>query len=284
MEKSEKYLSYTGEELRTPKGKVITVRDVAREQALHSLDRDGNIVVPTSGWYWLKFNVLDPDQSEWYATYEEKTNAEGKTERIPGGPDSPRKINSVRLWYDEKDPTKSQLIFDENDYNKEKGTVGEISPLALKTDDGTYVAVQDASRFGLAYVEVFRRGWSRPKEEAPEVKQFNESIKVTRFTDEQLGLIVTNNARIDAPAGKQAYVSTGLSLLEVKGTNKPELKGARWIPVEAVLTSTEEVMGKSTIQAAVVFGHIQTDPIKLQEYLAQMPKHVRETKEALKNK
>lgn len=264
---------------------VVPWLEVKKEHILNSLDASGNLVLRTDGWYWLKVDPTDPNKTEWFATYVEVRDKEGKIIKVPGGPDSSRKINSAKLWIDEKNPSKSQLIFNEEDANLEKGTVGEISPLVLKTSEGSFVAVQDANRFGLVYIEAFRRGFTRPENEAPQVKKSNDKIRITRYTDEQLGLHHSNNARILAPNGHKAYISDGLTVLETQDSGKPPVTDGRWIPVEEFMTHTEEGMGKTIIGTAAYLGYIdKADPVKLKDYLETMPEHVRRAKDELKRK
>lgn len=268
---SEKYMSWEGKELRTPRrffgifpGKVITVADVAGEAIKHSdgvtMDSLGRIQLPTEGGYKLFVDPNDPNKTEWAAF-----NPEGK-----------RKINSVEMWK-APNPAKSQLIFIENDYRGEKGTVGEISPLVIETPKGSWVAVQHANRFNNQYDEAFRRGWTRPVEEAPKLKT-KKTMVIRKYTDEQLGLTVVNDARIEGPDGRKALISQGLTVVTITSTKRPKIEGASWMRLEKFLTMTEEGMGMGAISKAVNFGYIHTDKGVMDQYLEKLPAHVRKVK------
>lgn len=272
MAELEKYLSYDDKELRTRLwNEVISVADVAGEALKHAtgigpvtMDSSGRVIFPMEGNYKLAVNPSNTMGTEWYATKD--GTIEGK-----------KKINSVE-FYRTPDPSKSQVINIENDYNPEKGTVGAGAPLAVETSEGTWIAVQDADRFGIHYKEGFRRGWNRPANEAPQLKAKLDKIKVRQYTDEQLGLDVTNNARTVGPDGRIAYVSYSLTVLEVSGKRRPKIEGARWMRLERFLTQTEEGIVGGAVSKAVNFEYLKKDPENMQKWLARMPAHVRKMK------
>ncbi|HKB88028.1 MAG TPA: hypothetical protein VKC53_00055 [Patescibacteria group bacterium] len=279
MSEIEKYLSHAGTELRTQVGnEVVTVAEVAGEALKHAtgiapvtMDSEGRVIFPMEGGFHL---AVDPSNTmgsnnikgtEWYATKD--GTVEGK-----------KKINSVE-FYRTPDPSKSQTINIENDYNPEKGTVGQGAPLIAETKDGrVWVAVQDADRFGIQYKEGFRRGWSRPKDEAPKVKAKNDKIRVRSYTDEDLGMTNANNARLIAPEQRKAYVSYAMTVLSVDTVRPPKVEGAKWMSLERFMTQTEEGIVGGAVSKAVNFDYIKKDAVRMDYWLRRMPNHVQKMK------
>lgn len=231
------------------------------------MDQDGRILLPTAGGYTLVVDPLNPTASEWYATKD-------------GSVEGPRKINSAEMWQHPTDSSKSQVIMVEND-RRNDGTVGEISPLLVETTEGVFVAVQNADRYDRQYVEAFRRGWTRPADEAPEVKKANDNFIVEKYTEKDLGLTVSNNARLVAPDGKKAIINDALTVIRSEDGSKPEISGASWMPVEDFLCFTEEGMGKGVVNAANTFGIIKVNSEKMRENRAKIADHVAAVKAEL---
>lgn len=266
MAEIEKYSDHNGQELRTQIGnKVITVVDIAAEKFAHlkglTMDDKGNAIVPTEGNYFIDLGLDDPNDTTWFAT------------TVAGDYKGKKKINSVYMYRHET-PGRSQIVFNEEGYNPETGKSGQVKPMIYhdKENNRTYVSTQTANRYGNQVVEVDRRDYNRPVEELAKL-QDEKRYEVIKLTEKELGLGMSNTARVTAPGGRLALLSREATLLR-GGSEKPVIENGIWQPYEQFITENMEDMGRDAVMTVKELYNLPVNHELLETYKAKIPSYV----------
>jgi hypothetical protein len=218
-----------------------------------SMRDDGIIILDTGNNWFLKIDPVHPENSEWYTTV------------VQGDPDAARKIHSA---YMHPGPPYKQLVFKENDLDRETKTVGGVQPLICVDQEGqSWVAIQYRQRHNGVVAEAFRKAWSRPEEQ---IKVLAEGGEVKNYKDIDLGRGLANDARLVGPDGRLAQIAYELTVVQ-GGTRLPEIDKGNWMPVEEFLMATPEHMGKGVVAIAGLRGLFSVNREKLDQEVSKLP-------------